>query len=149
MVSKDSIVIKQYKNSQNINRDILISQAIEAHREFIVKLQKNQLEFGYGNDGKKIAPSYKSFSYAFDKHEMNSFAGLGNPDLKLSGDMYKGLDFDIDISDSLFFYSDVLYFTDLDVKYQTAFGLSAKSLKLAKPIVTKTYNKLFHEALNK
>lgn len=147
-ISKDSVMVKQYKNSLKINTDALLVEVVKKNRDIILEAEKNQLQFGLGSDGKKITPSYASDDYAFDKHQQNALPGLGNPDLFKSGDMYKNMDLTLTGTNQYFFVSNVSYFNDLTDKYKTAFALSAKSLKPIREKVTADYNKAYHTKLN-
>jgi hypothetical protein len=151
IISKDSVVIKQVKNFEKLNANAILANNINKHKKLIVDQQKEQLKFGQGSDGKKITPSYASDDYAFTKNQKNALAGFGNPDLNLSGDMYSGLDLLVGVpnDNSYSFFSDVTYFNDLKDKYKTAFGLSAKSLKVVRPIINNSTLKDIHEFINK
>jgi len=73
---------------ERINLNILAAQAIEENEDDINKRNREQLEKGTDRNGKKIKPKYKSKSYAKRKNKMNSAAGLGTPDLKVTGQLH-------------------------------------------------------------
>ncbi len=151
IISKDSIVVKQLNNFSRIDFNAVLTKNIEKHKKSIVDQEKEQLKFGYGEDGNKLQPNYANDDYAFEKNQQNALAGYGTPDLYKSGDMYKGLDLQVGIpnDNSYVFYSDVSYFNDLQDKYKTAFGLSADSLKVVRPLVNNDTLKDIHILINK
>lgn len=65
----------------------VIENAIIDTQKDLVKYQKEQMLHGVRKSGKKIG-KYKSPAYAKKKFQMNSKAGLGNKDLKLTGDFH-------------------------------------------------------------
>lgn len=58
----------------------------------LAELIKGQLIQGKLATGDTIAPSYASKYYAKKKFDLNSLAGYGNPDAKLSGNLYDAIE---------------------------------------------------------
>jgi hypothetical protein len=65
----------------------VIMQSISAE---IVDYNLKQLSQGLTSSGVLISPRYRNPAYAGYKQGLNSAAGFGVPDLKLSGDFYAG-----------------------------------------------------------
>lgn len=149
VISKDSIVIKQNKNFNKIDKNQLLGDSVRKNKNEVLDQQRIQLLTGAGNDGKKIKPKYSNKKYSDKKSKLNPLAGRGNPDLKLSGDTHDNLDLTVGVpNDSAYtVYSDVPYFKYLDKKYTTAFDLSNKNaLKVVK--VSNDYFKNLHKQIN-
>jgi hypothetical protein len=75
----------------------------------IVKAQKDQLIHGYLSTGKKTG-KYASKAYAAKKFGMNTLAGFGRKDYKLSSDFQRGIFVDVRATE--------LVFGSLDAKTQ-------------------------------
>lgn len=81
--------------NQMIKRISAINVGVEAYKsvretkEVIGDVQKEQMQKGFRQDGKKIG-RYASKKYASAKFGQNSRAGLGFVDLKLTGAFYSG-----------------------------------------------------------
>lgn len=69
-------------------------EVLEDNPNVIPNLIRGQLYFGYDGDGLRLSP-YKSKYYAKKKNEQNPQAGLGNPDLYVTGQFYEGIDAEI------------------------------------------------------
>lgn len=154
IISKDSVVIKQVKNFEKLNIDVILANEIEKNHTEINSAQKNQLEFGLNSKGKKITPKYASDdkgneTYAETKHALNPLPGFGTPDLLLSGDLQDNLDFDIGLDGDLFFFSNVDYFNSIEDRYKDAFGLTKKSIKKVMPKINNNVLKKIHKDINK
>jgi hypothetical protein len=151
MISKDSVIVKQYKNLKKINAIKLLHKSIDNNKKAIADGQREQLKFGLDSEGKKIKPDYHDDVYADKKSNMNSLPGFGTPDLNLTGEMYKNIDVLAGVPNDKEYtiFSDVEYFPFLNERYDTAFGLSKKNIKNNIPQVNNDFLKMFHQALNK
>jgi hypothetical protein len=78
-------------NSVDLNE--IIADSIEETKLDLNKVQKEQLLHGEGKNGR--IGRYRNHKYAEAKHRLNPLAGLGNVDLKLKGDYYKGVFVDV------------------------------------------------------
>lgn len=67
-----------------------VDNSFDATKKDYVGLQKDQMTLGLASDGEKIG-KYQNEVYAAKKNAMNSKAGFGNVDLKLTGDFYSGI----------------------------------------------------------
>lgn len=68
---------------------------VEDNPQPIAQLVQSQLIKGEDGNGKKLR-KYKNNAYARKKHAMNPLAGLGVPDLRLTGDTYNAMGVDTD-----------------------------------------------------
>jgi len=75
-------------NAVDVNK--LADEALKEHELKVVEANKQQLLEGYKADDTRMFPKYKSKSYARWKYNKNPLAGLYTPDLKKTGDFYKG-----------------------------------------------------------
>lgn len=106
-----------------------IPKFILAEKEYALDLNKNQLQQGKTSDGDSGVNlrGYKSFEYATYKNSINSQPDFGIPDLKLSGDFYRGFKLEADIR-TFTIYSDDSKSTELENKYTIMiFGLNGKN----------------------
>ncbi len=147
IISTDSIIKKHYSVFKNMNKESLLSEAVNNKKEDILEAQRFQLLSGNGNDDNKITPSYSGKAYAKKKQSMNPRPGLGTPDLKLTGSLYEYLKLTINKTQYII-TSTVDYFGELVTKYTTAFGLSKSNAQNVTSVQTE-YFKLIHEKLNK
>ena len=76
--------------AKTINVHGLALDNAKANSELINELIRQQLTVGENSDGNKIG-TYTTSRYAAFKKRIGSLAPLGVPDLKLSGDLFKGL----------------------------------------------------------
>lgn len=100
---------------------------IEDHEGVITGYNKDQLLHGFDRFGERFQP-YGSLFYAIEKNRQNPLAGMGNPDLNLTGAFYRG--FFVSITGMTFKISSTdQKRSDLEEKYgPTMFGLSNTSL---------------------
>ena len=75
-------------NSVDVNK--LADEALKENETEVLDANREQLQDGQRNDTSKITPRYKSTWYATKKNDMNPLAGIFTPDLKKTGDFYKG-----------------------------------------------------------
>lgn len=66
-------------------------RAVVTHKEDIADLNREQLMDGLTIEGKKIAPEYRSPSYARRKNRKNPAPGYGIPDLYNTGRFQEGI----------------------------------------------------------
>lgn len=71
-------------------REELPEMIRETGVEIAIKVEK-QLAKGELSTGDKIKPEYAAPAYSKTKSTMNPMAGYGTPDLKYTGDYYKGI----------------------------------------------------------
>lgn len=74
--------------------DVISQNSLEETKDDIVKKQKEQLLQGLNAKGEKIG-RYRSNKYARAKNQMNPLAGLGVPDLKLTGAFHSGINIQV------------------------------------------------------
>lgn len=72
----------------------VVGVAMENTQKRLTDAQRNQMLEGLRSDGKKIG-KYKSKTYAAKKFAMNPMAGLGNIDLKLTGEFQAAILVDV------------------------------------------------------
>lgn len=78
-----------------LNLPEITGEAIEQTRDEAIRLQQAQLFLkGEKSDGTKLKP-YKSDAYSRKKHAMNPNPGLGQPDFKLTGELYREMFIDV------------------------------------------------------
>lgn len=109
---------------QKINLDETIVETMVKTEDDFVALQKDQLQYGLNAAGELIG-QYRSEAYAEEKHRMNSKAGFGNVDLKLTGSFYEGITTHISSEGFLVESSDEKA-PDLEKKYGDPFGLETE-----------------------
>jgi hypothetical protein len=91
------------------------SSMMETAQDFI-DLNTQQMYEGKDSQDEQIQPTYKRPRYARVKNQMNPTPGYGVPDLKLSGDFYKGYTLKVD-GDQVIEDSDVDYAKYLTERY--------------------------------
>jgi hypothetical protein len=96
-------------------RDELPELIRQTGTEIALKVEA-QLQKGEQSTGEKIKPEYGSPIYASKKYNLNPLAGYGTPDLKLTGEYYKGIGVAI--------ISDTEYAIESDVPYANNNSLS-------------------------
>lgn len=106
-------------DANNVAQNSLLDSA-----DLIIKVQQEQLLRGERADGAKIG-KYRNPAYAAKKNSLNPLAGLGNVDLKLTGELYKEVLLDVR-DDSFVLVSGDTKTPGLIEKYGDPFGLSAK-----------------------
>lgn len=80
--------------ARNLDKLTLFNEgavAVAKTEQGVRLLQESQLVFTGKNKENKTLKRYKSSSYARMKNEMNPFPGYGNPDLKKTGALLRGL----------------------------------------------------------
>ena len=115
-----------------INVELLAVQAIEENESDIVERNQEQLSRGTDNSGKKIKPKYKSKAYSKRKNKLNSAAGFGTPDLKVTGDLYseigitiEGQGMDTDVITTSF--NEKMKYPSIQQYLPNVFGLNKKN----------------------
>lgn len=73
------------KRAKSLKFREIIRESVEETRSEIVQAQRDQMLHGLKSDGKKIG-KYKNPDYARKKYQMNQLAGMGNVDLKYTGE---------------------------------------------------------------
>lgn len=114
-------------------------EAMEALSELsgdIVEIQKDQLLHGETVTGDKITPDYAFESYADWKSQKNPLAGVGTPDLRLTGAFYDGVFFRINGTEWEMSSTDSKT-EDLTEKYRDIFGLQDPKKESIKELITR------------
>lgn len=75
-------------NAVDVNK--LADEALKENETEVLDANREQLQDGQRSDTTKITPRYKQMWYATRKNDMNPLAGIFTPDLKKTGDFYKG-----------------------------------------------------------
>lgn len=81
-------------NLTRINLEKLAKDSLKENTDFMADLNREQLEEGLKKDDTKMQ-KYSWLSYARQKNEMNPKPGLGNPDLKLTGEFHKSIKYSV------------------------------------------------------
>lgn len=111
---------------ESVNLRETVPAIIQEQESVLVGYNKEQLQLGFDKEGERLQP-YRGLIYSFDKNKMNPKAGFGNPDLKFSGDFYRGFNADVDSKSILIDSSDIKS-ESLKKKYgENIFGLSKES----------------------
>lgn len=85
-----AVIEQLIKNLEAVDMNDVIEESVEATRDDLARLQKLQLLSGEKSDDTKIG-KYRNKNYAAKKYAQNPLAGLGNVDLRLTGDFYSGI----------------------------------------------------------
>lgn len=102
----------------------------------IEEVQKGQLLHGETPEGTKITPDYASPDYEAYKYAMNGLAGLGTPDLRLTGAFYNGVYFRVNGTEWEISSTDSKT-EELEEKYRPIFGLQEKKKDSIRELITK------------
>lgn len=78
------------KRFERLNTDKIIQDSITDNAEAMGELNKKQLYTGKDKTGEFLRP-YRSQLYADIKYQMNPVPGYGNPDLRVTGAFYRGI----------------------------------------------------------
>jgi len=120
-------IFKLYENLKRISIVGIVHDIVLSDSDLIVDLQKDQMLSGKDATGKSIAPSYFSDAYAEMKKKMNNRIEMGTPDLRLTGDFYRGFYLD---TDRLIVTSDDPKTPSLIKKYgKHIFGLNENTIR--------------------
>lgn len=87
-------ILSMLKKFEQLNTDEIAVDSIDATKDEIKVKQKDQLLHGLRPDGSKIG-KYRSNKYATKKYALNPLAGIGNVDLKLTGDLHREIFVDV------------------------------------------------------
>lgn len=74
-----------------ISIEAMAANIVKANPVRYPRLNQNQLLDGEDHKGSQIKPDYKSIQYARFKNKKNQRAGLGTPDLHVTGKLYRGI----------------------------------------------------------
>lgn len=116
-------LVKNFK-TLNINQEIQIG--VENQAKAFADKQRDQMLLGLKSTGKKIG-KYSSQSYAAKKYSMNSRAGKGNVDLRLTGDFHAGIGVEARNEGIFFFSSDPKEFELAERYGEDIFGLTKEN----------------------
>jgi hypothetical protein len=83
-------ILQLIERIKKADTDNIIEETMEEAAPLITDRQKDQMLGGINSEGKKIG-RYRSPAYAAMKSRMNPIPGFGIPDLRLTGDFYKGI----------------------------------------------------------
>ena len=89
MIAKLDILEKKLKS---IPFKLFLYQILLEHKEEIEDQNIDQLQSGEDALGRKIRPRYVNQGYAAFKNSVNPRPGRGTPDLKDTGDFYRGIE---------------------------------------------------------
>ena len=87
-------LLELHERIVEVDKDRLIDECLSELKVRVIELNLSQLEGGLNAEGKKFRP-YANSSYARMKARMNSKPGLGNPDLKKTGEFWKAFKADL------------------------------------------------------
>lgn len=145
IISPDSVVMKQFRNSKRLSISAIQSEAVKANEKELVQINRNQMRSGRMGNGN--LPDYSPYSQIL-KDKSNYVAKWPTMDLYDTGSFQNNMYMDLTPKSVLFDSRDsktddlLRRFTD------EIFELDVKSLRLAQDITTPTYNKNVHKALN-
>jgi hypothetical protein len=77
-------------NFRSIDLDQAVYSIVRSESKELINLNIDQLKHGITSEGATISPYYRSKEYADEKHRINPFPGYGVPDLRNTGDFYRG-----------------------------------------------------------
>lgn len=98
-----------YEAFSNVRLREDLPELIRENGTVMAELVEGQLIQGKDATGESITPSYANKYYSKKKFSMNSLPGYGIPDLKVTGDYYKGIGVAIKSEDEYDIESDVPY----------------------------------------
>lgn len=84
-------VLSFNRRIQAVDIDKIIEESIDYTKDELAVLNRSDLLQGYLSTGDKIVPVYRSLPYALEKASQNPLAGIGTPDLRLTGSFYAGI----------------------------------------------------------
>ena len=123
-------ILSLLQRVQSLNVNTVSQDTMEEAAPIVESWQRDQLLGGKNREGKKIG-RYRNPAYAQMKHSMNAVPGLGVPDLRLTGDFYRGIYTDVR-GDKIIIDSTDEKTQDLVDKYgEVIFGLSKDTKKEA------------------
>lgn len=131
-------LLQLYNRIQRVKEDEVIEETMDQSSPVITEKQREQMLTGVNSEGKKIG-KYRSPAYARKKNAMNPLPGLGVPDLRLTGQFYKGIYTEIR-GDKIITDSTDEKTQDLADKYgENIFGLNkdkkAEAVEKIKPVL--------------
>lgn len=105
-------------------KDVSYKSVVDT-KETVTDIQKEQMSHGLDAEGNKIAPKYRRMRYALAKFAVNPLAGLGVPDLRLTGAFYAG--FQTKVTPETFATISTDEKNDVLIKKYDPFGLDPES----------------------
>ena len=128
MISKDSVIKKQYRNAQKINYIKILGDVVRSLEPEILEINKGQMLLGLTGDGKLRKP---------------------HSDLFETGDFQSSMF--LNVSTNKYFVSSTDSKTSMLVDWQgkEIFDLNPEHLTIAQDLVEPKYFKVLHKALNK
>lgn len=114
---------------QSVNFKEVVVISMEQTKDEMVKLNQDDLSVSLLSTSNPITPRYRSGAYAKTKFALNPAAGLGSPDLKVTGAFYRGIYVTVDLASySYTMGSNDEKATSLQLKYTPKiFGLTYDS----------------------
>lgn len=79
------------KKIKSIPLKRFVYESLKGHETELEDFNIKQLQHGEDRNGNKITPRYANRGYAALKNAINPKAGSGTPDLKDTGDFYRGI----------------------------------------------------------
>jgi hypothetical protein len=107
---------------QSINTNNIIDESMDETKDSFEKLNIDQMNHGFRNDGKQIVPDYKSTAYAKKKQAMNPLPKFGTPDLHLTGSFQSQLNAIVE-GEVIKIFSNDEKGPDLENRYKNIYGL--------------------------
>ena len=146
MISKDSVILKQRRNIRRLNTDRITRQAVKANTDTIVQLNRDQMRGSMSGDG--LLPEYSQLSLSLK--DFDNYKGIfPRFDLYDTGSFQDKMFMSVQGNDWLISSRDSKT-DDLVMRLgDEIFELNPNSLQVAQQVVTKDWNKLIHEAINK
>ncbi len=146
IISPDSVIMKQFKNSKKMSLDKLQADAVKDNEKELVQINRDQMRSGRMGNG--FLPDYSPYSQTL-KDRSNYKATWPTMDLYKTGSFQKKMYMELTPKSVLFDSRDNKT-NDLVRRFSDEiFELDVNSLRLAQEITTPTYNKFVHEKLNK
>ena len=112
-------------NLKSIDFEVIVGDALEKHKQKVIDYQQLQMLEGKKADGTQIG-KYKNQYYANKKFMMNSLAGWGNVDLRLTNEFQRNINVRFFSKSMIIFSTDSKMETLVDKYGPDIFGLNAE-----------------------
>lgn len=117
----------RFQTAVDLYDETLQQTIAETAPGFVPETIQVQLTSGIKSTGLKITPQYATTYYSGKKFKLNPLAGLGTPDLKVSGTFYEGIAVVVNAK-SFVTSSNVDYADKLELQYGSEiYGLTAEN----------------------
>ena len=152
MISKDSIVLKQLRNAQSINREAMLKSIMLDQKEELTEINKAQMRASETGEG--MTPEYSPFTLSIK--DFSNYKGvMPHYDLYDTGKFQNAMTMRIEGNSVRFDSTDSKKDEVIDTLSvsmsdpEIIFELNEKHLKQAQDMITPFYFKDYHQALNK